>query len=196
MADLNPQEVLVGNASGAGLWIAPVGTALPTDTTTLPEVWKPLGYTTDDGVEQMMALETTDIMSWQDKSPIRTVTKSRTLSYKFMMLQWNAVTLSLYMGSTAPTPDAQGGFTLNIGADDTPTEHALVIDVNDAGTRARFALYRTTLSEVDNLALKQGESAPLGVTVKALAVDGKTGVVIYKPTAAQVAETTRTKVSA
>lgn len=196
MADLNAQEVLVGNANGAGLWIAPVGTALPTDTNTLPEAWKPLGYTTDDGVEQMMDMETTDIMTWQDKSPVRTVTKSRTFSYKFMLLQWNPRTLALFMGTAEPTPDAEGGFSLNLGADDTPTEHALVIDVNDAGVRARFALYRTTLSSTENLTLKQGEAAPLGVTVKALAVDGKTGSVIYKPTAAQITASQKARVSA
>lgn len=196
MADLNAQEVLVGNANGAGLWIAPVGTALPTDTNTLPEAWKPLGYTTDDGVEQMMDMETTDIMTWQDKSPVRTVTKSKVFSYKFMLLQWNARTLALYMGTPEPTPDQDGGFTLNLSADDVPTEHALVVDVNDAGTKARFALYRTTLASVENLTLKQGEAAPLGVTVKALAVDGKTGSVIYKPTPAQVAASQKARVSA
>lgn len=196
MADLDATEVLVGNANGAGLWIAPVGTALPTDVTALPEAWKPLGYTTPDGVEQMMELETNDIMTWQDKSPVRTVTKSRIFSYKFMLLQWNPRTLALYMGTTEPTPAADGSFTLNIGADDTPTEHALVIDVNDAGTRARFALLRTALTATDSLALKQGEAAPLGVTVKALAVNGVTGAVIYKPTAAAVEHTNRTKVSA
>lgn len=188
MADtpLNASEVLVGTANGAGLYIAPLGTALPTDTTTaLPAAWKSLGYATEDGVGQMLSVETDDIMSWQDLSPVRTVFKSRTLSYKFSMLQWNPTTLALYMGSKEPTAATDGSYTLSLMAYDKPVEHALVIDIDDNGQKYRMAMLRTILSEVDDLTLQRGTAAPLGITVKCLAVGGETGRIIAGPTAAK-----------
>lgn len=190
MADtpLNASEVVVGTANGAGLYIAPIGTALPTDTTTaLPAAWKSLGYATEDGVGQMLEVETDDIMSWQDLSPVRTVFKSRVLSYKFSMLQWNPTTLALYMGTTEPTAQADGSYTLTLKAADKPVEHALVIDIDDAGQKYRIAMLRTILSSVDELALQRGNAAPLGITVKCLAVSGETGRIIAGPTASKVA---------
>lgn len=194
MADLVASEVLVGTANAAGLYIAPVGTALPKDATTaLDAVWKPLGYTTDDGVEQMMDLESDDIMSWQDKSPVRTIIKSRVFSYKFMLLQWNAQNLALYMGSPAATPATDGSFVMPLTMSDVPTEHSLVIDINDYGKKVRLALLRTILTDADSLTLQRGQAAPLGITVKALAVNGETGAVLVGPDVAKE-QTKATKV--
>lgn len=184
MADaLNANEVVVGTANGAGLYIAPVGTALPTDTTAdLPAAWKALGYTTEDGVGQMLDIETEDIMSWQELAPVRTVTKSRTLTLKFSMLQWNPTTLALFMGAPEPKPAADGSFTLDLRMSDRPTEHAMLIDIDDAGRKYRIGLYRTILSATDDLALQRGTSAPLGVTVKALSVNGDVYRLLAGPT--------------
>lgn len=198
MADtpLNASEVLVGTANAAGLYIAPVGTVLPKDTTTaLDPAWKSLGYTTDDGIEQMMDLETDDIMSWQDKSPVRTVITSRVFSYKFTLLQWNATTLALYMGSPTPTQQADGSFVLPLSMSDVPTEHALLIDINDSGKKIRIGMLRTILTDADSMALQRGQAAPLGVTVKALAVNGETGSVIVGPDVAKVVSNSSHKAS-
>lgn len=179
---LDASEVLVGTANGAGLYIAPLGTALPTDTTTaLPAAWQSLGYATEDGVGQMLEVDTEDIMSWQDLSPVRTVFKSRILSYKFSMLQWNPTTLALYMGTQEPTVAPDGSFTLDLKAADKPVEHALVVDIDDSGVKYRIAMLRTILSAVDDLTLQRGTAAPLGITVKCLAVAGETGRVIAGP---------------
>jgi hypothetical protein len=186
MATLDASQVLVGNASGVGLYIAPLGTALPADTTTaLDAAWKPLGYTTDDGVEQMMDIESDDIMSWQDKSPVRTIIKSRVLSFKFSLLQWNPETLSLYMGAPTPKPGTDGSFTLNLDMGDVPTEHALLVDLEDYGKKIRIGMLRTILTDADSLTLQRGQAAPLGITVKALAVNGKTGAYIVGPDVAK-----------
>lgn len=189
MADtpvLNASEVVVGTANSAGIYIAPLGTPLPTDTTTaLDAKWKSLGYLTEDGVGQMLAVDTEDIMSWQDLSPVRNVFKSRVLSFKFSMLQWNPTTLALYMGTTEPTAATDGSYTMELSAFDKPVEHALVVDIDDAGQKYRIAMHRTILSEVDDLALQRGSAAPLGITVKCLAVAGKTGKYLAGPTAAK-----------
>lgn len=183
-SDLIASEVLVGTANGAGIYIAPLGTAMPKDTTTaLDPAWKALGYTTDDGVEQSMDLETEDIMSWQSMSPVRNVMKSKVFTFKFSLLQWNADTLALFMGVQAPTPSADGSFTLDLKMGDVPTQHALLIDLDDYGKKVRMGMYRTTLSSSDTLTLQRGAAAPLPVELKALDVNGQTGIVIVGPNA-------------
>jgi hypothetical protein len=184
---LDASQVLVGNANGVGLYIAPLGTALPVDTVTaLDPAWTPLGYTTDDGVEQELDVESDDIMAWQDKSPVRTIIKSRIISFKFSLLQWNADTLALYMGSPVPTAKPDGSFVLSLDMNDVPTEHALLVDLNDAGKKIRIGMLRTILTDADSLTLQRGNSAPLGITVKCLAVNGKTGSYIVGPDIAKV----------
>jgi len=72
---LKPSEVRV---AGTGeLSLAPVGTALPTDTTTaLTTAFKGYGYTTEDGCTLTKSVSRDGIPAWQSITPVRYITTS------------------------------------------------------------------------------------------------------------------------
>lgn len=102
MAGNNSSQVRI---AGTGhLLKAPLGTVLPTDSTT---AWNPafvdLGYATD-GFTMAQALKTLDITAWQTLEPVRTVNTSLVRNFTFELLQTNAATLALAWGGALITP--------------------------------------------------------------------------------------------
>jgi len=91
------QEIWVpGNG---GIFVAPVGTAAPTDATTpLPVAWQDLGLVSPDGVAITPALEESQVMTWQSPYPARRLVTARNLQAKGALLQVNTVTLALFFG--------------------------------------------------------------------------------------------------
>ena len=84
MATMNAAEVGVGSAKATGaIWIAPEGTALPTDATTaLGSTFKLLGFTSDAGVQISESTSTDTITAWEGRTTvynpaIRTLPNSR-----------------------------------------------------------------------------------------------------------------------
>jgi hypothetical protein len=104
MAGLNSGQVRI---AGTGHLVkAPLGTVLPTDSTT---AWDPafvdLGYATD-GFTMAQALKTLDITAWQTLEPVRTVNTSLIRNFTFELLQTNRDTLALSWGGATITPSS------------------------------------------------------------------------------------------
>ena len=80
---LNAADVVV---AGTGtVWVAPEGTALPTDLDPLASPWTDVGYVSEDGVTFTIGRETEDILAWQAAEAIRVLTTSepKTVAFDF-----------------------------------------------------------------------------------------------------------------
>ena len=165
---LTPDNVLIGTSNGPGIWIAPEGTAAPTDTTTAPAAeWSTLGYLSEDGVTFSTSTDSESITPWQSRSPVRTVITGRELTVDFTMLEFNAQNVALYFSQTTPT-ETGGAFSLDVKSDAPAQTHAVLIDVKDGDHVVRYFFPRATLSEAGDIEVTQSGAIGLPVTMSAL----------------------------
>src|SRR4051812_32430856 len=100
MAWNDPSETFV--AVGGQVYVAPVGTALPSDVDdNLNAAFVGLGYTTDDGVTWNVSRDIADIGAWQAFDPIRSLLTGREVQASFGLQQWNESTVPLAFGGGA-----------------------------------------------------------------------------------------------
>ena len=84
----NASNVSVGKPRVAGaVFRAPLGTALPTDASTqLAEVYKDMGFISDDGVTNNNTADTEDVYAW-GKSPVANIIKEKPDTWKMKFLE-------------------------------------------------------------------------------------------------------------
>lgn len=137
---LDGTEVRVGITGH--LNTAPVGTAMPTDTTTpLAAAWVELGYTeagpvisTDTNVE--------DFIPWQSRSAVRSVVTEATQTIAFTLWQRNAQTLKLAFGGGTVTAGTAGDTVYTPPLEASLIEQAFVFEIIDGPIIDRYCLYR------------------------------------------------------
>src|SRR5262245_26795128 len=87
-------------APKGSVYVAPLGTPLPTDLVTPMSTVDPdyaeLGLLTEDGVSLTPNVDTTDIKAWQVNTAVKTVITGTGLTVKFQMEQTNQSTTSEY----------------------------------------------------------------------------------------------------
>jgi hypothetical protein len=137
----NCAEVRVGVTGH--LYAAPVGTAMPADTTTpIAAAWVPLGYTTEDGLSMTVDMNKEDFRVWQSNQPCRSVITEQTYTSTFTLVQRNPATLAIAFGGgtisgTAPdhiyTPPPAGLY-----------ERAFLYEVVDGSIIDRWCMFRGT----------------------------------------------------
>lgn len=165
---LLPDNVLIGTANGPGIWIAPVGTAAPTDASTdLPAAWSTLGYLSEDGVSFGSSVDSESITPWQSKSPVRTIITGRELTAGFTMLEFSAQNAALYFDQPAPV-ETDGEFALEVRSDLAQQMYAICIDVKDTAATVRYHFPRASLSEAGDLEVTASGAMGLPVTLSAL----------------------------
>lgn len=170
MAWNDPTEIVVGLTGE--IYVAPLGTALPTTTTgALNAAFVGLGYTTEDGFSFSVSRETTDIPAWQSFDPVRTLLTSRAIQASFSLQQWNEDTVPLAFGGgsitgTTPNfkytpPDPSAGLD----------ERCMVIEAVDGAVHTRFVFPRGLVSDAVETSFTKGAAAVLPITFKLLAPD-------------------------
>jgi hypothetical protein len=165
---LNPDAVLIGTSNGPGIYIAPVGTAAPTDASTAPAAaWTTLGYLSEDGVTFGTSTNSENITPWQSRSPVRTIITSRELTVDFTMLEFSAQNVALYFGGETPTETA-GAFSMTVRSDSDVVNHAILVDVKDGDNVVRYHFPRATLSEAGDIEITQSGAVGLPVTLMAM----------------------------
>lgn len=164
--------VRVGTASGAGLFLAPLGTTLPTDAEgTLDAAFYTVGYISDEGVTVGSDLSSEDLFAWQAASPIRTLLTDRTYTFEFTMVETEAETLALYFDSTA-TGDLDSGLSVPIPDQPEGNHYAAVIEAKDGSTTTRLVFGKVTLSDAGDVELTRSSLQGFPVTLKTLADPG------------------------
>lgn len=164
---LDADEVFIG---GAGhVYVAPVGSTEPTDTTTAWDAaWVELGYTTDEGVTITPGKTITDIPAWQSRYPVRRLVTAETFETNFSLLQWNEDTLSLAFGGGTWTGDV---FTPPAAG--SVDERALGIEATDGDKTTRIIIPRGIVSTVGGIQVVKTAANPIPITFGALGTAGQ-----------------------
>jgi len=135
---LNAQEVRV---AGAGhVFIAPEGTALPTDLGALDPAFVDLGYVTTDGVGFTFSRESDDLDSWQaDK--IRVLASREPATIGFSLMQTSADIMVVAMGGGTVSLASAGVYRYDPPIH-TNLTRAMVVEFDDGGKKYRYCIPR------------------------------------------------------
>lgn len=130
MANSSANVTVAGNGA---VWIAPLGTALPTSASATPNVaFKQFGYISDAGVVESQGTTTNKIKAWQNSDTVREIQTEHDLTYKFAAIEDNTTVLNAFYGNYAA-----GKVEIN-GAQPLPFEY--IVDVIDGIDLIRFVL--------------------------------------------------------
>ena len=123
-------------ATGA-VWIAPAGTALPTDgTTTLAAAFKGLGYVSEDGMVNGVETDTESVKAWGGDTVLTDQT-SFAETFTINQIETNEETLKFYYGPDNVTVDSEtGAITVRQNAKALP-EHVIVFETVMTGNRVK-----------------------------------------------------------
>lgn len=134
----NADNVQVG-ATG-GIYVAPVGTTLPTTAAALlAAAFDELGLINEDGVTESQGSDTTDIRAWQLGAVVRRVQSSHDLTYQFSSLETNATVLEAFYGNyTSGDVQITG---------EQPENQCWVIEVYDGSEHHRIVLPLAQVSD-------------------------------------------------
>lgn len=166
-------NVSVGKPLAAGgIYIAPLGTALPTDATTaLDAAFESAGYVSEDGLTNSTSLNNQDINEWGGKT-VLTVVTSYAETYNFSFLETNETVLKARYGADNVKTDTNTGLTTI--THQAPTTDGLVYVFEIALTNnkvKRIVVPNATISDTDDIQYTSGNALVYPVTLAANASD-------------------------
>lgn len=171
-------RLVAGTAKSAGVWLAPVGSTLPTTASeALDAAFWTVGYVGDDGVSLGGDSSSEDVFAWQSVAPVKTIITGRQMTVGFTLIETSPETLALYFDTDAPT-ETGGAFTLDVPSTPGAKEYAVVVDVQDGTTELRFVFPKSALSEAGEITVTKSGVIGYPVTLKALDVSGTLATVL------------------
>lgn len=152
-------------AGNGEVYVAPVGTTMPTDVTTaLAVTWIGLGYTTPDGVRLSPSMDINDIDAWQSLYPIDKRVSSRDLQIGFSLLQVNKETFKLtFGGGTWSTVTGTHKFVPP--APEAIDYRAVVVELIDGANKTRVLVPKVMVSDPGELQIRRSEPAAIDITL-------------------------------
>lgn len=158
---LDATKTKVGVAGG--IYVAPLGTALPTDqTTALDAAFAEVGYITDDGVSLAINESINDIVAWQNADVVRKIQTSHDVTFGFSMLELNDVSRELFFGNY--TSGATGVSELT---GDVLPQQVAVLEILDGDTKIRAVIPIAQVTEREDITIGSSDAITLGVTLTA-----------------------------
>ena len=165
----NASNVSAGKpAIGGAIFIAPLGTTLPTDALTpLDSAFENVGYISEDGYTNSNSPETTGIKAWGGDT-VYDALNSKDDTFKYQMIEaGNKVVLKSVYGSENVTGDLETGLTVRANSKEME-EKALVIDTVLRGhILKRTVIPRAQLTELGDITYKDDELVAYEVTYSA-----------------------------
>lgn len=168
MAWNDAEELVV--ASNGQVYVAPVGTPLPTTPTeALNAAFVGLGFCTEDGVKIAATPEVKDFTAWQSRQAVRRERNQQEVSATFSLEQWNEQTVPFAFGGGAITSPSTGVYRFEFPeAGDALEERAMVVDAQDGDRNTRFVFARGNVTEAVEANFQATELAVLPITFKLL----------------------------
>lgn len=167
---LDTAEVRAG--LDGGVYVAPLGTAMPTTATgVLDAAFVHLGYFNDDGVEIDPSQDREEFTAWQSVVPVRRVLTGSQFNLTFTMIQTNREIMELYFPD-ASTATAGSDNTLTIPANPASDVRSFIFEWIDGAIANRVLIERGEVIDVDNMQVQRGAPVGFQVTVTAYPVSG------------------------
>lgn len=166
-------NVSVGKPLAAGgVWIAPLGTALPTDATAeLNPAFLSAGYISNNGLENDASIKSTEIDDWSGESILTIITKYSE-TYAFTFIETNPVTLKARFGDNNVTIDGASGLATVTHKKPSDIGLVYVFELALTGNRVkRIVVPNATISDLDKQKNTASDPIGYGLTLAANASD-------------------------
>lgn len=156
--------------AGAGhVYIAPVGTPIPTTPGPLASPWVDLGLVKKDGAPTFsLGRETSPLQAWTALNDIRKLVTSAPKSVKFTLYQTNREVFSLAAGGGTFTTNEDGITSFTPPPDHFVAEHMLAIGFGDGDITALLGLTRCSLDSAVEIPLSDTDGLSYPVSLSAL----------------------------
>lgn len=167
-------------ASFGEVYIAPVGTSLPTTATgALNAAFVGLGLITTDGVTLSVEPEIQDINSWQSRQATRRELINQAVTAAFALQQFNETTVPFAFGGGAVTNPSGSNYRYELPASGALDEKAMIIDAVDGSIQQRWIIPRGNVSDAVETNMNRESEGTLPITFRALAPsDGSTSLIL------------------
>lgn len=173
-------------ASFGEVYIAPVGTALPTTATgALNAAFVGLGLITTDGATLNVEPEIFEVMSWQSRQSTRRELTNQAVTVNFALQQFNETTVPFAFGGGSVTNPSGSNYRYELPASGALDERAMIIDAVDGSITQRWIIPRGNVSDATEVNMQRESESQLPIAFKALAPsDGSSSLVLITNDAA------------
>ena len=151
---------------GGAMYVAPAGTALPTDATTaLAEAFKSLGYISEDGLTNSNSPESEEIKAWGGDIVLTPIT-GRPDTYSVKLIEsLNVDVLRMAYGDGNVTGTLETGITVKANAADLE-EHPVVVDmILRNGVLKRICIPSAKVSEIGEISYTDADASGYELTL-------------------------------
>lgn len=157
---------------GGAIYVAPAGTALPTDTTTtLDAAFKELGYASEDGLTNSSSPENDSIKAWGGDVVLSLMTGREDTFSLTLIEALSEEVLKLVHGAANVTGALATGLAVKSNAADLD-EHAFVVDmIMRGGALKRVVIPKGKVTEIGEITYSDTAAVGYQVTITAQADD-------------------------
>ncbi len=161
-------------ASGGAVYRAPLGTTLPTNSTTALSGFTALGYCSEDGLTNNNTVTSDSLKAWGGDT-VLTFQSDKEDTFSFTLLEaLNADVLKTIYGEANVSGSLSSGISVSSKADE-PTEYVWVFDMITRGNATkRIVLPDAKVTELGEISYSDTAAVGYQITLTAMAKDGVT----------------------
>lgn len=168
MADTNNVTYAKPKVGGA-VYIAPLGTDLPTDAqSTLGTEFKALGYISDDGLTNSLSTDSDDIKAWGGDTVLKLITGT-TDEFKATFIEsLNVEVLKMVYGTANVTGDLASGIEVKANGNEKPSTAWVIETIGRGGVAHRIVVPNGKAIVDGDITYKDDEARGFETTISAL----------------------------
>lgn len=161
------------------IYLAPAGTALPTDVTTaLNAAFQAVGHVSVDALTESLSVTNERLRTWQKKNGVRTLVTEFDWTFQFVAMETSPLVLEMFYGG-AESATSGGVSTTTITSDLGSVQKACVIEIIDGDIITRYAFPVVSVSDRGDVAHNGSNGTGYDMT---LSVDGDALALGYRIT--------------
>ncbi|RRD61374.1 hypothetical protein [Leucobacter sp. OH1287] len=161
-------NVRIYGDSDSEIFLAPLGTQLPTTLTGMDPAFKSVGWLSEDGISASISVDTKKLKGFQGGATIRTKNTSTEKTLTFQMLEENPNVTALYYGHGAVVKSGSQHARADLPESIPVIERACVVKVVDGNVTRLDCYERVQITERGEVVYKNEDSTVYEVTAEIL----------------------------